>query len=157
MNKKYDVRFCDCGRIQLTPMEYLDWLSEDPDNRYILQICQNCGATRRIFLTEYMDGGYALNSVDIFDYELMPEDLEHCRVIMNRGIPVPLMNNKRAELHIGREWYSEESDVPTKVDTQKLISEVKDEDKLKSISGYISGIDWSGTPYDCSANMRDED
>ena len=32
--------------------------------------------------------------------------------------------------------------------TQQLIKEVNDEEILHSIAGYVSGIDWSGTPYD---------
>lgn len=31
---------------------------------------------------------------------------------------------------------------------KRLIHEVKDEEILKSISGYVTGIDWSDTPYE---------
>ena len=146
--KKYDCIFCHCGRIQLMPEEYIDWLSEDWQHRFILRICQNCGTTTKVFLDEYFDG-YAICASEVRNVEYKPEELANCRIIMDQGIRVPIKNGLYAHYHIGSAWYDENGVGGGKsVDTQRLIREVNDEEKLSSISRYVTGIEWEGTPYE---------
>lgn len=148
--KLYDVWFCHCGRIQLMEYEQFNWLREDFANRFIIRICQHCGTAQRVWLSEY-DDGFAVNSTSLEDIILNPADLMNCRIIMDKGIQVPVITDNAdlfpwADAHISTSWWH--NNQTATVDTARLIRDVKDEDKLRSIAGYVSGIDWSGTPYE---------
>ena len=149
MSTKYNCRFCSCGRIHIMPAEYMSWLSEDPEKRSIIHVCQNCGATVKIFLDEYMDG-YAVNCVDYSNVDLSSEELANTKLLMNEGIKVPVKDGLYATCHNSVTWWDEENGKggPYSVDTERLIKEVNDEDILNSISKYVVGIDWTGTPYE---------
>ena len=56
MSHKYDVWFCQCGRIHFHPSDDLDWMSEDCENRRVLEVCRNCGHIHEQYLTESFYG-----------------------------------------------------------------------------------------------------
>lgn len=156
---KYDVWFCKCGRIHLMNNDKYDWLAEDFQNRKIIRVCQNCGATRQTWLDEYFmefmeDEENPRPSFTVCDSDVKEGEFigDNTRLIFSRGIPVPLENGEIAEYfgHSGIWYYSEGS---CKVWTKRLISDIRyhykedAEDILNSISGYAVGIDWGGTPY----------
>lgn len=140
---KYDVWFCHCGTIQLMPSEYYDWLAEDSANRYIIRVCQHCGATQRVWLEEDEEG-YSICASDVEDFEISSEDA-NCKVIFSKGIRVPMKSGEYAEYYRFGVW--SDSKENGEVDTIRLIQEVNDEETLRSISSYLSGIDWDDTPY----------
>lgn len=152
--QKYDVWFCRCGTIQLMPNEYYDWLQEDYRNRYIIRVCQNCGATRKIWLEEYEDG-FCICGTDANDFELTPDEIKNCRIIFNQGIRVPIEGGTYADYHVSNMWLDNEGH--KNVDTKRLIHIVKDEETLRSIAAYVSGIDWTGTPYDYDLLLKGTD
>ena len=53
-NKRYDAWFCDCGVIQLMDYQLYDWMQEKPDKRRVVRVCQHCGATRVIWLSDML-------------------------------------------------------------------------------------------------------
>ena len=74
MSHKYDIWFCQCGRIHFHPSDDLDWMSEDCENRRVLEVCRNCGHIHEQFLTEsfYGDGdksSFDINGTDHFNDE----------------------------------------------------------------------------------------
>ena len=162
--KKYDCWFCDCGRIQLMPTDYYDWMAEDHEHRRVIRVCQHCGATRVIWLDPYMDEGFAVNGADFINEEICTNgDIEY-RIILNDGVRVPMMIGGYADSYYGNvyvNWEYTEKDLGTtylpeaqakdpnctKVDVNRMIRE-NEPDVIKSISGYLSGIDWSGTEYE---------
>ncbi len=151
---KYDVWFCHCGTIQLMPNEYYDWLQEDYANRFIIRICQQCGKAQRVWLSTYNDG-FAVNACKVENIELNGNDMANCRVLMYKGTRVPMKNGDYATSHFNTFWFDDQGN--REVDTERLIREVKDEEKLRSISGYITGIDWKGTPYDYNLLLKGTD
>lgn len=155
--KEYDVKFCSCGTIHLMPMEYYDWLQEDYTSRYVLRICQRCGSVIKVWLDEgFESNSFNINSTSINeDSEITPEDLQNCRVLLSRGHRVPLVNGNHATYHVDQSWF--DGFYRRDVDTKRLIREVKDPEKLRSIAGYASGIDWSGTDYSLDKLLNKED
>ena len=143
--KRYDVIFCSCGTIQIMPTEYYNWLEEDYKNRFILRVCQRCGKVVKVWLSEYEDG-FAINATSVENFELTDEAKGNFRVIFNKGIQVPLKNGEYADYHVADVWFSEQG--KGEVDTDRLIKEVNDPDILRSIAGYVSGINWKGTSYE---------
>lgn len=153
MSDYWSVRFCSCGRIHILPSSCFDWLQEKYQSRKIIQVCQGCGATYSTYLDEYEDG-----------YCICGEDLENIAicgdpdkiVFINQGFKVPVVDGWYADYHNGSNWFSEGKKV--EVDTQRLIRDISDWAKqnnienvdiiLKSIAGYVSGINWKGTKYE---------
>lgn len=154
---KYDVWFCSCGRIHLMNNDKYDWLADDFENRTIIRVCQNCGLTRKTWLDEesYFDGeldkpSFIICGTDLKEKEFIGDG--NTQFIFSSGIPVPLESGAMAT-YCGRagDWFDDAG--KCKVWTERLINNVKHQykddakDVLDSISGYVSGIDWSGTPY----------
>lgn len=147
--KKYSVWFCTCGRIHVFPMEEYDWLEEDYRVRSIIQVCQNCGATYETYLTRGFEEGFDVCGRTIGDVVYSPDDLKNVKLFMGKGIRVPLKGGFIAEHYNSsiNQYYDEDWNAYN-VDTKALIEEVKDDEILQSIAGYVSGIDWTGTKYD---------
>lgn len=177
MSAKYDIWFCDCGRIHFYPRSDWDWMAEDHEHRRSTQICRNCGAIYEHFLTENFDeyegkpgfdlNGYSYTNLDRI--EIDPKDEIQCRFYIDKGIKVPLKEGGYADGHWCGVYFNAEymnkmgypSDISETcqhrecitVDTERLIHNItydyKDdaEDLLKCISGYIVGINWDGTKY----------
>ena len=138
-----------------------DWLAEDFKNRKIIRVCQNCGTTRQTWLDEYFiededdpRPSFTVCGSDLKECEFTGDS--NTQFIFSRGIPVPLESGESAEF-FGPSgiWYDSEG--RCKVWTKRLISDIKyhykedAEDILNSISGYVVGIDWEGTPYSYEA------
>ena len=148
---KYDIWFCECGRIHFMPKSYIEWLCQDT-NRSIIQVCQHCGNTMRTNLSKSFNGGFDVNRSAY--YNSIISDTKDTRIILNRGICVPVISDEcygYAEHYNSAKWYDANGN-ETKVDTQLLIESLENlydgTELLKSISCYYSGIDWSGTQYD---------
>lgn len=161
--KKYDVMFCCCGRVHFMPMAWYDWMQEDCEHRRIIRVCQNCGATIMVFLDK--NGNcFDVHETTITNAEITPSDMEY-RLSFSRGEKIPLKCGYYADAHQADRYISWEycreklgtDYLPTaesmnpgccEVDTERLIREIGDDDKLQSMSGYVVGIDWAGTKYD---------
>lgn len=141
---KYDVWFCNCGVVQVMPMEYLDWLQKDYKNRCIYRVCQNCGNVLKVWLDEY-DDSYSVNACAVNNFEISEVDLNNCRIIFNHGYKVPMVDGSYAKHHIAGMFIY---DGETKVDTERFIREVKNKEILESIASYVSGINWKNTEYE---------
>lgn len=164
---KYEVDFCSCGRIHIMPESELDWLQEDYKHREVIRVCTNCGDTTTTWLDEY-DNGYAVNCTDVDTYKMTPHAISDAHMYADRGIIVYMMNGEQADTYLANIYANTEcwkssgmslEDAKNKflpwaiVDTERLIRDIKRfyeddaDDILKSISGYISGINWTGTEY----------
>lgn len=155
--KRYSVRFCSCGHIHLMPMEYLSWIQEDANNRSIIQVCQSCGATYETWLGSY-DDGFMVCGTDKSNFEV--SENSPTKILFSKGIRVPIIDSEGrifdATSHFGNSWYAEDWEnnyFCGEVDTNTLIDRVSSafkedaDDILRSIAGYVSGINWSGTKY----------
>lgn len=165
----YITRFCGCGRIRYIPQNVYDWMAEDYKNREVIWICKNCGATERIFLTEY-ENGYYVNSTDINEYA----EPVQCRIYASSGIPVFMKSGSLADVFIDAyfanrdEWISKENNPDYEsidksecrgepwatVDTDRLIQQIKRsnsitaDDIIRSIMSHRAArIMWDKTEY----------
>lgn len=172
---KYDIWFCNCGRIHFMPKSDWDWMAEDCEHRRVLQVCRNCGALYEHFLTEsfYKTPGFDLNGYDYINEDRIifnPTDDIQRRTYLDRGIKVPLIEGGYADGHWSNIYFNAEymrrmgypSDISSScehpdcitVNTDRLIREVQSkypeeaDELLKCISGYLAGINWKGTKYE---------
>lgn len=161
MSQRYDVWFCTCGHIHFMPFDILDWIEEDYMNRKAIQVCKSCGAVRETTLDPYEEGFCTCR--DIYrDTELDCKITEgYTKLFVDNGVPVYLKNfdgsTVPASGKLGNRWFginSKGNQEFNSVDTLRLIQDIKHnyredaDDILRSISGYVSGIDWSGTEYE---------
>jgi len=174
--KKFDIRFCKCGRIHHMPSDELDWLAKDTKHRAIIRICANCGMAEVVFLSETFNNKFDVNVCDLERYPI--KEWNNTKIYYSRGIRVYMKSGKEADTeqsgyfancdewtHMNGSGYQpieaaekERKDWAT-VDTERLIDNVKREykedadDILKSISGYGSvKIHWKGTKYETDWN-----
>ena len=84
-----------------------------------------------------------------FDKDILSQSVHTVR------IRVPVKDGDYATCYVANTYFDDEGH--RGADTERLIREVKDEDKLRSISGYITGIDWKGTPYDYDLLLKGTD
>lgn len=172
MSIKYDCWFCDCGRIHTMNYSEYDWLSEKHEKRALIRVCQNCGATRMIWLSEYYDEftdnmGFCINGSDVEDGTILSTNgnNDEYRIFFSRGIKIPMKSGGYANWKFNHGYVNsdylkdtlgttyiptalQKDPLCTTVDTERLIREVNDDDILQSISGYLVGIDWKGTKYE---------
>ena len=177
MSHKYEAWFCTCGRIHFHPMADLDWMAEDHENRRVLEVCRHCGQIYEQFLTESWYGEGDKPAFDINGHSYHNDDnvliMENpnYRIYIRKGIMVPMKKGGYADYHFSNGYCNSEqiqkrfgdlwlSAVKEKdpgyfiVDTKRLIKEVRRDypeeadELLKSISGYVAGINWKGTPYE---------
>lgn len=167
--KRYDVWFCDCGRIHIMDYENYDWMIENCEHRQVIRVCTNCGNVHGQFLTkayyEEIGEGFDVNGFDVTDRSFDTTSGMDYRFHFSKGIMVPMKKGGYADYHfvdgfVDSEYIKQEfntTDVTyakrkdpecITVDTMRLIREVKDDDILTSISGYVVGIDWTGTKYE---------
>lgn len=171
MGKNYDCWFCSCGRIHIMESDLFDWLQEKHEKRSVIRVCTNCGANRRVYLTENGEG-FDINSFEVNLNGLRTiidpaEDGNEYKFIFDRGIMVPMKRGGYADYHshhnhmfINTDYMEttlgttcintalQQDPLCFTVDTKRLIKEINDEDIVRSISNYIVGIDWSGTKYE---------
>lgn len=160
MSKRYDVWFCTCGHIHFMPFDVLDWIEDDYINREAIQVCKSCGAFRKTTLDTYEDGFCICR--DTKRDSKITENIDRCvRLFVDNGVSVYLKNFDGSTISasgkLGNKWFgvnSKGNQEFSSVDTLRLIQDIKhnyredSDDILRSISGYVSGIDWSGTEYE---------
>lgn len=160
MSQRYDVWFCTCGHIHFMPFDVLDWIQYDYRNREAIQVCRSCGAVRKTTLDTYEECFYICR--DIERDSKITENIERCvRLFVDNGVSVYLKNFDGSTVpalgKLGDKWFGIDfkgNRGYNPVDTLRLIQDIKHNygedanDILKSISGYVSGIDWSGTEYE---------
>lgn len=160
---KYEAWFCRCGRIHLMNNDKYDWLAEDFKNRKIIRVCQNCGTTRQTWLDEcFIDDvddprpSFTVCGSDLKECEFLGDS--NTQFIFSNGIRVPLLSGAYAEHHGASLWYDDNGRCEVWTDRliQNIQREFKDEaeEVLNSISGYVVGINWEGTPYSHEEKMK---
>ena len=171
---KYDVRFCDCGRVHFIPTNLIERVCADgnkPSGKEVIFVCRGCGETVSIWFDEYDDGlCYCANELKRED--LIP-DPEKQVPFISWGYQVPMnsgryADSKRAHLlideeglqrnrgdgnlmifkEVGRTGTLSVLDEPaTSVRMSQVLREL-DGDKLRALSGFlIDSFDWSKTEF----------
>lgn len=170
---KYNISFCNCGRIHIHPDENWDWMSEDYKHHKVIHVCKNCGTTHIEYLTE---GGYDtdkssfnINSYDIEpgkDLNINPDSEIKYRVQISEGIRVPMIDGNTANYtnHAGKLYYIDPEAPFARVESQlvdipKLIAVVHEKydeelgienaiNILKSIKSKMNNFNgyWSNIP-----------
>ena len=117
--KKFDVRFCNCGRIHL-----VDWDSIDnaiDNNKEILLICGGCGRASRIGADDYFDEGKAMYTIELthegkdhviidernFSDNTDPSEKyfpKFTKIIYSNGIRIPMKNGYYATSYFNGIW-----------------------------------------------------
>jgi hypothetical protein len=118
MERKFDVRFCRCGRIHL--VDWCDINAAIDTEKEILLICGGCGAATRIGADDY-DGGKAMYSIDltheskdhvVIDERNFADNTEpsekyfpkFTKIIYSNGIRVPMKNGYYATSYFNGIW-----------------------------------------------------
>ena len=152
-------------------------MSEDCENRTVLEICRHCGHIYEQYLTKSIDGdgdkpAFDVNGDNYFnDENVLIMENPNYRIYIRKGIKVPMKKGGYADYHFSNGYCNSEQiqnafghtylprvkeqdpDYVT-VDADRLIKEVQRDypeeadDLLKSISGYVVGINWKGTSYE---------
>lgn len=172
--KKYDIRFCDCGRIHAIPQETIDKAIEN--DREVMLVCSHCG--RQIVIgadvVDDLDLGrcYSMYTDTVRNYEQMVIETDNSEtaagqffklpnrgkmldsIIFAYGIPVPMQTALYANRHYFGGFVDDRqagciTEQMTTVDVDRFIMENADkEDILHAISGFhIKGLDWTGTKF----------
>jgi hypothetical protein len=155
--RKYDVRFCNCGRVHFIENEKLEKVCNEQDKE-ILFICGHCGATTRIGLDDYIDEGKAWYGISVNDFEIT--DVSKIGLIVHsRGEQIRMETGGEATYH-GDTFIDWETPKPENVDaiewekkrrivnTQHTINWIRNDDKLDALSCYAVKIDWIGTKFE---------
>jgi len=159
--KKYDVRFCNCGRVHFIDQTKIDQAIEN--EKQVLVICNNCGNSFIIGADkgydEYLDQEiYNMYSYGMRDTEL--NDLSRIdSIVFTAGEQVRMMTGGTATYQgdCFIDWETKKPDnisneewekMQKTVNTQHTINWIRDEDKLEQMSHYVVGIDWKGTKYE---------
>lgn len=105
MSKKYDIRFCKCGRIHAIDNAVLDKALKN--NKNLLLICGGCGAATLIGADVDAEG-YMMYSADFSPYEntsIIPADFENSdtrkgieEIFYSLGYKVPMMTEEYATM-----------------------------------------------------------
>lgn len=143
--KEYDCLFCKCGRIHIMEKSVYDWMGQDYKNRIVFRVCTHCGASVMTWLDPYEDG-FAINSCGVQNdtYDI---NNSSAKIIFSEGIKVPMKSKTEyADEYFNCRFVSSKT-LSCTVDTKQLIKEVNDDDILRSISTYVSDINWDGTKY----------
>ncbi len=155
--KKYDVRFCSCGRVHFIENKTLEKICDEQDQE-ILFICGRCGATSRIGLDDYMDGK-AWYSITLNDAKIDDGLSRIGLIIHSRGEQIRMETGGEATYH-GDIFIDWETQKPEGVDvvewekkrrtvnTQHTINWIRNDDKLDALSCYAVKIDWTGTKFE---------
>lgn len=146
---KYDVRFCNCGRVHFLDAKKIDGICMNGDS--VLVVCNNCGEFSETWYDENPDG-YYVNSRHIRDTELKGDSIG--LIIASSGEKIYMRSGSEATAYINGtfiDWETKEgecSDEDRKiVDTNRTIRMIGDETKITELSHYGVKIDWTGTKY----------
>lgn len=159
--KKYDVRFCDCGRVHFIDDKKVSKAIET--EKEVLVICNNCGNSFVIGAdiqkdeegeTIYMMYSYDMRDTEITDISKIDS------IVFTAGKPIRMMTGGEATYHdngVFIDWDTKRPDDVTEsewdkirrtVNIQHTINWIRDDNKLEQMSHYLSGIDWKGTKYE---------
>lgn len=158
---KYDVKFCSCGRVHFIDNEKVS--KAITNSKEVLVICNNCGNSFVIGADKQYDDTldedcYMMYSRSLRDTEL--NDLTNIySIVFTAGEQVRMMTGGEARYHGNGfiDWYTKKPDdvsenewdkVRKTVNTQHTINWIRNDEKLKEMSHYLVGIDWSGTKYE---------
>ena len=165
--KKYDVRFCNCGRVHFVDQEKINSAIEN--EKQVLVICNNCGNSFVIGADKQEDEDgetcYMMYSFDMRNTEIT--DMSKIdSIIFTAGEQVRMMTGGEATYHdsgIFIDWETNKPEDLTLEEWEKLrkqvnvfstINWIKDDNKLEQMSHYLCGIDWKGTKYEKSYNTK---
>ena len=157
--KKYDVRFCDCGRVHFIDE---DKLNEAYDSeKSVIHICNNCGRTYMTWLEDYLDGKARCGRF-VEDEEFDNNSLNQIGwVVSSSGERIIMRTGGEATYHGGIfvDYESKNDDnlknferLRREVDIRSTINEINDDDKLEALSHYGTNIHWAGTKFEKSYN-----
>lgn len=159
--KKYDVRFCNCGRVHFIDGEKINKAIDK--EKQVLVICNNCGNSFVIgadIITDE-DGlfGYSMYSFDMRDTEINDMSKINC-IVFTKGEHIRMMTGGEATFYSNDTFIDWNTNKPENisndewerlqktVNTQHTINWIRDDDKLKEMSRYITSINWKGTKYE---------
>jgi len=159
--KKYDVRFCSCGRVHFIDEMKID--NAIKNGKQVLVVCNNCGNSFIIEadVREDEDGQicYMMYSHDMRNTEI--SDMSKIDIIVfTAGEYVRMMTGGEATYHgsnVFIDWDTEKpkdisndewEQMRRTVNTQHTINWIEDDNKLEQMSHYLTGIDWKGTKYE---------
>lgn len=153
---KYDVRFCDCGRVHFLDSKQLIEVCDTQD-KMVLHVCNNCGKTTLIWLEDYMDGK-CWCSRDVKD-----EDINASKVgwiVTSVGSIIWMETGNEATALNSNGFIDWDTKTPSgiteeefmikrkTVNMQHTINYIRNEEKLDAMSCfYIKNLDWSGSKY----------
>lgn len=174
---KYDVSFCQCGRIHVIPNEKID--NAIYNEKELLLVCGGCGTARKIGADIVPDfyGGTDKNVYEMYSSIVKNVDMtemgDYSEVIVDEGIRVPMktgqyatafnsgigfsdmiypdlyeIDRKDITLDEVKDYFNKWRKDRVKVNMKRFISENEDE-VLEEISHYgVEGLDWTGTKYE---------
>jgi hypothetical protein len=159
--KKYDVRFCNCGRVHFIEQEKVDKAIES--GKQVLIICNNCGNSYVVGADKEQDENgktiYMMYSSDMRNKTL--DDTSKIEsIVFTAGEQIRMMTGGEATFYGNNtfiDWETEKPDNITNekwhemrktVHVQHTINWIKDDNKLGQMSHYYTGIDWKGTKYE---------
>lgn len=160
--KKYDVRFCNCGRVHFIDDKKV-WKAIQ-NGKQVLVVCNNCGNSFLIGANKSIDEDgndcYMMYSYSMRDTKVdTPDELDKIdSIIFTAGEQIRMMTGGEATYHGDYfiDWDTKKPDdvseekwgeMRKSVNTQHTINWIKDDDKLKEMSQYAVKIDWTNTKY----------
>lgn len=164
--RKYDIRFCDCGRIHAIPQEVID--KAITNDQEVMLVCTNCGAQVVIGADTFTDPDitdgpcYSMYtervrrdsfSISANDFKAPGRGKTTLSTIMfDMGIKVPMETGEYANRHYHGGFVDDQqigciTEQMTTVDVDRFIRE-NDEDIVEAVSGFhIPHMDWTGTKF----------
>ena len=162
--KKYDVRFCNCGRVHFIEDEKV-WKAIK-NSKEVLVVCNNCGNAFVIGADKQIDEEgndcYMMYSLSMRDTKIDTLD-KIDSIVFTAGEQIRMMTGGEATYKgdCFVDWDTKKPDniseqkwdeMRRTVNTQHTINWIKDDDKLKEMSNYAVKIDWTGTKYQSKFN-----
>jgi hypothetical protein len=165
--KKYDVRFCDCGRVLFIEQDKIDHAIEN--EKEVLVVCNHCGDSFVIGankeINPYSEDGKECYMM--YSYE-MKNTIEtnmnrFDSIVFTRGEMIRMETGGEATYH-GQgfiDWDTKKPDDITEeewdkkrrtVNTQHTINWIHDDDKIEAMSHYGVDIHWAGTRFEHDYN-----
>lgn len=160
---KYDVKFCECGRVHFIDEEKINKAIEN--NKQIIVVCNHCGDSFVIGADKQIDEDgkiiYMMYSFDKQNTEI--NDMSNIdSIIFTAGEQIRMVTGGEATYYGDGtfiDWETKKPDNVTSkeweqmqrtVNTQHTINWIRDDNKLEHLSHYYSTIDWKGTKYEKS-------
>jgi len=165
--KKYDVRFCSCGRVHFIDQEKIN--SAIKNEKEVLVVCNHCGSSYVVGASKECDEDgeecYMMYSQSMQDTEVN-DMIKIDSIVFTTGEQIRMMTGGEATDHGGYgfiDWETEKSKNISSEEWEKMrktvnvehtINWIKDDNKLEQMSHYLCGIDWKGTKYEKRYNTK---